>query len=270
MIALVDKYRHVFAMGLQGGIVYRWNFLIRVLFSLLQLAVVVTLWRAAYSGKEAIAGRSFAEMMSYFLVMTIANYFISAFNEDYQIGEEIRGGTINQFLTKPIDYFGYRLTLFFASRAVTGAITIIPILVCLPLLLDFLPQHGEWWRYALALPAFFLSALIQFCIAFCFGLLAFWFLEIQGFVILSLAIETTLSGQMFPLDLLPPAALAVVKWLPFYYQAYFPVAIVTNPELDAAAIQDGFLIQLGWVVLLFALGRLLWARGLRRHTAVGG
>lgn len=269
MVALVNKYRHVFTMGLQGGIVYRWNFLVRVLFSLLQLAVAVTLWRAAYGNKAAIGGRSFEEMMSYFVVMTVAEYFISAFNEDYQIGEEIRSGTINQFITKPIDYFAYRLTLFFASRTITGVIMIVPLLACLPLLLDFLPAHGESWRFAVALPAFLLSAVIQFCIAFCFGLLAFWFLEIQGFVILSMAIETTLSGQLFPLDLLPPALLGIIEWLPFYYQAYFPVAIVTG-GLDPATIRDGFMIQLGWVAIMLAGGRLLWNRGLRRHTAVGG
>ncbi len=269
MTALVAKYRHVFAMGLQGGLVYRWNFLVRVLFSLLQLAVVTTLWRAAYGGKDEIAGRTLPAMMSYFVVMTIANYFISAFNEDYQIGEEIRGGTINQFLTKPIDYFGYRLTLFFASRAITGAVMIVPVLVCLPLLHDFLPHPENSLRFLIALPAFLLSALIQFGIAFCFGLLAFWFLEIQGFVILSLAVETALSGQMFPLDLLPAGALGVLRWLPFYYQAYFPVAITTG-GVDATTIREGFLIQLGWVVAIFLAGRLLWVRGLRRHTAVGG
>ena len=208
-------------------------------------------------------------MMSYFVVMTVAEYFISAFNEDYQIGEEIRSGTINQFITKPIDYFGYRLTLFFANRTITGVIMVVPLLVCLPLLINFLPAHGEAWRYAVALPAFLLSAVIQFCIAFCFGLLAFWFLEIQGFVILSMAIETTLSGQLFPLDLLPPALLGVIAWLPFYYQAYFPVAFATG-GLDPEAIREGFMIQLGWVALMLAGGRLLWTRGLRRHTAVGG
>lgn len=269
MTALVTKYRHVFLMGLQGGIVYRWNFLVRVVFSLLQLAVVTVTWRAIYGAKEEVAGRSFAELMSYFLVITLANYFISAFNEDFQIGEEIRSGTINQFLTKPIDYFGYRLTLFFANRAVTGAIVIVPVLVCLPLLVDFLPQHGEWWRWAAAVPAFFLSAVIQFCIAFCFGLLAFWFLEIQGFVILSLAIETALSGQMFPLDLLPPAWLAIAEALPFYYQAYFPVAIATG-GIESGDLARGFAIQIGWVVIFILGGRLLWHRGLRRHTAVGG
>jgi ABC-2 type transport system permease protein len=269
MIALVTKYRHVFAMGLQAGIVYRWNFLMRVVFSMLQLAVVTVTWRAIYGNKSEIAGRSFEELMSYFLTITLANYFISAFNEDYQIGEEIRSGTINQFLTKPIDYFGYRITLFFANRAVTGAIVIVPVLVCLPLIADFLPQHAELWRWAAAIPAFFLSAVIQFCIAFCFGLLAFWFLEIQGFVILSLAVETALSGQMFPLDLLPESWLAVAHGLPFFYQAYFPAAIATG-RIGGEDILSGFLIQIGWVAIFILGGRMLWNRGLRRHTAVGG
>ena len=58
-------------------------------------------------------------------------------------------------------------------------------------------------RGGVGLPAMALSAMVQFSIAYCFGLLTFWFLEIQGFVILSMAVEATLGGQMFPLDLMP-------------------------------------------------------------------
>lgn len=270
MTALFDKYRHVFAMGLQSGLVYRWNFLLRVLFSLLHLAALFALWGAAFAGREQIGNFTFRETMSYFLCLIIANYLISAFNEDYQIGEEIRGGTINQFLTKPIDYYCYRLTIFLANRLVTGVVVFIPILACLPLLAGYLPHDIETWRWVAVIPSIALSAMIQFSIAYCFGLLAFWFLEIQGFVILSFAIETLLSGQVFPLDLMPKALFTVSQWLPFYYQAYFPVAIVTGRVADPAAAQHGIAIQLAWVVLFVLGGRVLWHRGLRRHTAVGG
>ncbi len=270
MTALFDKYRHVFAMGLQSGLVYRWNFLLRVLFSLLHLAALFALWGAAYAGRESIGGYSFQQTMSYFLCLVIANYLISAFNEDYQIGEEIRGGTINQFLTKPIDYYTYRLTIFFANRLVTGVVVAIPILICLPLLGEYLPRDVEAWRWVALVPSIVLSAMIQFSIAYCFGLLAFWFLEIQGFVILSLAVETLLSGQVFPLDLMPRTLFEISQWLPFYYQAYFPVAIITGRVPDLAAANHGIAIQLLWVLLLMAGGRVLWHRGLRRHTAVGG
>ena len=73
-----------------------------------------------------------------------------------------------------------------------------------------------------------LAALIQFTIAYCFGLLAFWFLEIQGFVILSMAVETMLGGQIFPLDLLPAGLFKAAQFLPFYYKMYFPAAILTG------------------------------------------
>ena len=91
----------------------------------------------------------------------------------------------------------------------------------MPLLRSALTFPTEWWRFALAVPALALSAMIQFTIAYCFGLLTFWFLEIQGFVILSMAIEEVLGGQIFPLDLLPPAVFRVTQYLPFYYQMYF-------------------------------------------------
>jgi ABC-2 type transport system permease protein len=270
MITVLEKYRHVFAMGLQNALVYRWNFLVRVLFSLLHLAAVTVLWGAAYAGKETIGGFSFEETMGYFLLLVLATYLIGAFNEDYQIGEEIRGGTINQFLTKPIDYYVYRMTLFFASRAVSGVIVLAPLVLLFPLLGDFLPTDVEAWRWVAAVPAFLLAAMIQFSIAYCFGLLAFWFLEIQGFVILSYAIETLLSGQIFPLDLMPPVIYRISQWLPFYYQAYFPVGVVTGRIETFAEVQQGLAIQLGWTLLFVIGARVLWRAGLRRHTAVGG
>ena len=120
------------------------------------------------------------------------------------------------------------------------------------------------------LPAMAMSAVIQFSIAYCFGLLSFWFLEIQGFVILSMALETLLGGQMFPLDLLPAWAYSIARCLPFYYQMYFPAAIFTGRLTDPGAIFQGYAIQAGWVVALLLVNQLLWVRGLRRHTAVGG
>lgn len=269
MIATFTKYRHVFAIGLQSALVYRWNFLVRAGFSLLHLVAVMLLWGAVYRQRELVGGYSFAQTMSYFLGVLICNYLISAFNEDFQIGEEIRSGTINQFLTKPIDYFAYRLTLFTASRLITGAIIILPLALSLPWLLEYWPAGIDSWRFVAAVPALLLAAVIQFSIAYCFGLLAFWFLEIQGFVILSLAIETLLSGQVFPLDLLPQPLFQASHWLPFYYQMYFPVAIVTG-RVGFDAVATGLAIQLGWCVVLVGGGRVLWQFGLRRHTAVGG
>jgi len=270
MFSLFDKYRHAFLVGLQSNIVYRWNFAVRGFFSLFHLAAVFILWSAASEGKGDLGGFSIQQTITYFVTLLVLQFFISAFNEDYQISEEIRNGLINQFLLKPINYFGYRFSIFVAARLVSGALIILPLLVALPFLKDYLIAPNEPWRWAVGLPAMALSAMIQFSIAYCFGLLAFWFLEIQGFVILSMAIETVLGGQMFPLDLLPTWAYTLAKFLPFYYQMYFPAAIFSGRLSDPDAIAQGFVIQICWVIILLAINHGLWTRGLRRHTAVGG
>src|SRR4051812_38140793 len=203
MLAVLNKYRSIFAIGLQSNLVYRWNFAVRASFSLVHLAFVFVLWGAAFSGQNDIGGFDLRQTLTYFVTMLALQFFIGAMNEDYQISEEIRNGLINQFLLKPINYFLYRFSIYMAARLVSGALILLPLLVVMPVLIDHLSFPHDAWRLALGLPAMALSALIQFSIAYCFGLLAFWFLEIQGFVILSMAVESVLGGQMFPLDLLP-------------------------------------------------------------------
>ena len=269
MRLLLAKYGHVFNVGLQSSIVYRWNFALRATFSVVHLAFIFTLWVAAYRGEATIGGFSLDETLTYFVLLVVLQFFIGAFNEDYQISEEIRNGLINQFLLKPINYFLYRFTIFLAARLVSGLLALAPVLLALPLLGEYLTFPDELWRLAVGLPAAFMAALIQFTIAYIFGLLTFWFLEIQSFVILSLAIETILGGQVFPLDLLPAGLFRISQFLPYYYQMYFPAAIFTG-RLDYATATEGLMIQAFWVVALLAIAQWLWRAGLRRHTAVGG
>jgi ABC-2 type transport system permease protein len=269
MFPVLEKYRQAFLVGLQSNLVYRWNFAVRGFFSLFHLAAVFILWGAAYAGTTSIGGFSFGQTLTYFITLLVLQFFISAFNEDYQISEEIRNGLINQFLLKPINYFTYRLSIFAAARLVSGLLIFLPVLVALPVIGPYLTFPAEPWRLAVILPALVQSALIQFSIAYCFGLLTFWFLEIQGFVILSMAVETLLGGQMFPLDLMPAPLFHAAHYLPFYYQMYFPAAIITG-RIGLPLALEGLVIQFVWVLVLLGLNQLLWVRGLRRHTAVGG
>jgi ABC-2 type transport system permease protein len=269
MLSTLNKYRHAFLVGLQSNIIYRWNFLIRGFFSLFQLVIVFILWGAAYAGNPVIGGFDYRATITYFVSLIVLQFFIGAFNEDYQISEEIRNGLINQFLLKPINYFCYRFSIFTAARLVSGLLLLVPLLAIMPFLKDYLVFPHDVWRLALGLPAVALSGLIQFSIAYSFGLLTFWFLDIQGFVILSMAVESLLGGQLFPLDLMPAGLFRIAQFLPFYYQMYFPAAILTG-RIDLAHAAQGLLLQAGWALALLGIAHLFWTRGLRRHTAVGG
>ncbi len=270
MLAALAKYRAAFLVGLQSNLVYRWNFAVRGLFSLFHLVVVFTLWGAAFAGQTDIGGFDLKQTLTYFIVLLPLSFMISAFSEDYQISEEIRNGMINQFLLKPVNYYAYRFSVFVAARLVSGVLVLLPLAIGFPFFADVLAIPADWpQRLLLGLPAMLLSALIQFTIAYCFGLLTFWFLEIQSFVILSMAVEVLLGGQMFPLDLMPAWLFELSRYLPYFYMMYFPAAIFTG-RMPVEEIGAGLAIQVVWVVVLLFVAQALWMRGLRKHTAVGG
>lgn len=268
-MAYASKYGRAFLVGVQSNLIYRWNFAVRSVFACFSLAVTFILWGAAFAHSPNIGGFSFAQTLTYFVVLIALQFFVGAFNEDYQISEEIRNGLINQFLLKPINYFLYRLSIFAGARVVSGAVVLIPLALVIPFLRHSLALSAAPSQVGFAFAAAVLAALVQFSIAYCFGLVTFWLLEIQGLVILSMAVEVALGGQVFPLDLLPPSALLVARCLPFYYQMYFPAAILTG-RVPASQILPGLAIQAAWVLALFGVAYVLWRRGLRRHTAVGG
>ncbi len=270
MFPALEKYRQAFLVGLQSNLVYRWNFAIRGFFSLFHLAVVFILWGAAFEGAGNIGGFDLRQTLTYFITILALQFLVSAFNEDYQISEEIRNGLINQFLLKPVNYYLYRFSIFLSARFVAGLLGLVPIVLAAPLYWDYLALPAPGWNHLYALPALAMSMLIQFTIAYCFGLLTFWFLEIQSFIILSLAIETVLGGSVFPLDLFPKWLYDISVWLPYYYQMYFPAALLTGRITDPAFALRGLGIQFCWVLILLTVAHLLWTRGLRRHTAVGG
>src|SRR5437868_7526110 len=159
MLALLNKYRSVFNVGLQSNRVYRVNFGVRGFFSFFHLIVVFILWTAAYGDKTLINGFTFAQTFTYFVTLIVVQFFIGAFNEDYQISEDIRNGLINQFLLKPINYFAYRFSIYLSARLVTGLLILLPVIISYPLLKDYLVLPTDLWRLGLGLPALVMSAL---------------------------------------------------------------------------------------------------------------
>ena len=114
-----------------------------------------------------------------------------------------------------------------------------------------------------------MAAFIQFFITYSLAMFAFWILEISTIVFIVYSFEYFLGGQMFPIDIMPPAVQAVMKWLPFYYELFCPVAIFLG-RLEGLDLVQALAIQTGWVLLTWMWARFMWQRGLGHYQAVGG
>jgi ABC-2 type transport system permease protein len=270
MTAAIAKYAKIFDIGLQNTVVYRWNFLLRTVFGIVPLIGAVYLWRALFASRGApIAGYEFGSMVYYFLLIILAENLITPTEDEWQIAADIRDGQINSLLAKPLNYLSYRISLYLGYRVVYTAVTLPLVLVLFACFRQYitLPQHGVTWLWtAISLG---MAAFLQFFIAYSLAMLAFWILEISTIIFIVYSFEYFLSGQLFPLDLAPGWLRALLDWLPFTYELFFPVSVFQE-KTQGAALYKGLAIQAGWLLLSWSAARIMWARGLRRYQAVGG
>lgn len=268
----MKKYLHVINIGIQNTLVYRVNFLFRAAFGLVPLTATILLWRTIYEGKEAggtVAGYSLAQMVSYYLVVTIVNSLTAVNEDDWQIAADIKDGHISQFLLKPVDYLAYRFCLFFSGRVIYTAVAFVPVAL-------FILYHREFFVLPPSVGAFgwflvsvLMTGVMQFLISYTMALLAFWVLEVATFIFILFAFEYIAGGQLFPLNILPPAISAALDCTPFPYLLFFPVSIYLG-QTTGEALWRGLAIQAFWMVAAYVLARFVWSRGIKKYSAVGG
>jgi ABC-2 type transport system permease protein len=127
------------------------------------------------------------------------------------------------------------------------------------------PSIGHALVYLLSIQ---LSFLIRFMIAYCIGLIAFWWEQAVALDELYFTVAAFLTGSFAPLDLYPLWAQQIIEWTPFPYVIYYPVQIL-NGTIGSNQMLRVLGVQLVWVVGLVLARQLLWRRGLRRYGAVG-
>ena len=265
------KYWKVFDIGLQNTFVYRWNFLLRSLFGVVPLIGTVLIWRAVFASKEggAIGGYDYASMIWYFVLALLIDNLITPTEDEWQIASDIREGQISAFLVKPLNYLGYRVSLYLSYRSIYTLITCIPLALIVLWFRDYVtfPENPlTWAAFALSLV---MAAAISFLTAYAVALFAFWILEISTLVFILYSFEYFLSGQTFPLDIMPAWLQTLLKFLPFPYQMFFPIQVFLE-KVQGRELLFGLCIQAAWVFIIWFISQVLWSRGVRKYQAFGG
>jgi ABC-2 type transport system permease protein len=268
----VKKYWHVLNTGIQNNLTYRFNFLARTLFGLIPLVAILYVWRTIYSAKGAggvIGTYTLAQMVSYYLLVTVVDALTAVNEDDWQIAADIKDGNISQFLLKPVDYLWYRLCLFLSGRMTYLAVAVVPLSLFILYLREYFVLPQNWTAFGLFLLSTVLTALLQFFLSYTMAMLAFWVLEVSTFIFILYAFEYIASGHLFPLDILPPALAKALFLTPFPYQLYFPISIYMGKATGDDLLR-GFAMQIAWVVAAYFFARFAWRHGIKKYSAVGG
>ncbi len=253
---------------------YRADFALGTLFRFLPIVTTVFLWGAIFSvGNEneqsEIAGYSYHQMISYYLLAMLGRAFSSMPGLASGIARQVRDGTIKKFLTQPIDMLTYLFWHRVAHKLVYYAVATGPFALVFWLLRHYLPAWPGWIVFSAFLASLIMAFLIGFLIESLLGLISFWFLEVSSLLFIYMMFNYFLSGHMIPLDFLPAEILNVIQYLPFQYLAYVPPAIFLGKYTEPELVQL-LLVEFAWIVTLFAANRIAFKYGVRRYSAFGG
>ena len=227
--------------------------------------IYLFVWSTA-AGGETIGSFGRGEFVTYYLVLIVVNQLTYA-QTNWTVGDVIRSGDLNPWLLRPMAPLYHAFSTEIAGKVVY-MIFVIPVTGVLVLVLR--PAWHATLRDVLAFfPALVLAWALRFFWGYWLALLAFWATRADALLAVQDALIFLLGGQVAPLALLPGALQTLATLLPFRYVVGFPVEVLTG-QLEGTQLLTGFALQAAWLAVALALSALMWRKGLRHYTAVGG
>lgn len=251
---------------------YRINFFIFVFGDLLKTFVLYYIWKAVFlsSSQNVMNGFSLDDMIIYVFISSIVGGTIS-WNTDGTIGREVREGSIAMNLIKPISY---QMRMFFDA---VGGFIFQVLFVAVPLWLGLVlfryftvgelpPDIGTLLTF---LASMLLGFILVFMLNFAFGVLAFYVTSMWGVGHLKGAVISFFSGQLIPIAFFPLWLQKGLNLFPFGAMNYTPVMVYLK-KISGVQIIQALGLQIFWIVLLYAVCKLVWGRAIKRLTILGG
>ncbi len=227
--------------------------------------IYLFVWMTA-AGSGDIGGFDRGAFVAYYLALIVVNQVTYA-TTNWTVGDFIRYGNMNILLMRPISPVFDALAQEIAGKVVFMAF-VGPFVFILGLILrpeiSVTPVRGLQFVLALGL-----AWALRFFWGYWIALLAFWSTRADALLAVQDSLIFLLAGQIAPVALLPGIFRHAAVYLPFRYMIGFPVEVLTG-NLSAADIQLGFVFQLGWLIFTAGLFALVWQKGVRQYSAVGG
>ncbi len=256
-----------FKLAVASNLEYRLNFLLDSVFQPLVSAVVeMVLWMAIFKGAQAVQIAGFTQ--DYYLAYALWATFVARITVNWmyelRMIEEIDTGTINGLLVRPMSFYEYYLSQLLGYKFVTTSISFIfPVIIILALGLP-----TQWSRIPAALLLIFYYVIFVYGMSFCISSLAFFFNKVNSLTVTKNLALWLLTGELFPLDLMPENVKNFFLSLPFSCGVYIPVGYMTG-RIDETVLLQGFKTTTIGLVIVSVLGFFIWRKGMKVYAGTG-
>jgi ABC-2 type transport system permease protein len=263
----MKKYLEVFKATWEEYMVYRLNFALWRLRTVLRLFIVFFLWSVIFTGRNEIFGYNEAKIITYILGTSIVASFVLS-SRTIDVGGEINEGRLTNYLLKPMSYFHFWFAKDIADKLFNIMFSVVEITLLIVIFKPPIFIQPASFLTLLALLAVSISIVMYFFINLLLGFIAFVSPDTWPPRFIFIVITDFLAGGLFPLDILPKPLFTILNLTPFPYLLFFPLKIYTG-GISQSNLIIGFITLLLWTLVLAKVVDVVWRRGLRVYSSEG-
>lgn len=247
------RYQAIIALQWREALTYRVDLLADLLSAGIWLAIQYFLWRAVFEAQPTVAGLDFEFMVSYIALVRIVQGFVQSGTIEEELARRVKDGSISIELLRPYN-LQVALYLHAYSQALVQVLSIsVPIFIVA--LFVFKLNVPDLLRLGLFLVSVHLGLAVNAGLSFLVGLVAFPFKNNEGAIQARRFVTTVLSGNLFPIVLLPEILRDFTEFLPFRAIVDVPIGIYLG-HLPATFLA----FQALWALGLGLVGHVLFLR----------
>lgn len=267
----MKKYLSFFRLRFSMGLQYRVAALAGIVTQFFWGFMEIMIFSAFYRADAAAFPMSLSATASYIWMQQAFLAFFAAWMMEGEIFDSIVNGNIAYELCRPIDIYNMWFARSIANRMSRAVLRCFPIL----LVAAFLPAP-----YGLSAPAsglhFFLSLAtlllgLAVTVSFCVFIyvLTFFTISPQGLRMLFLSSVEFFAGAVIPLPFFPEKVQKIMELLPFAAMQNVPLRIYSG-SMSGAEMKKAILLQIFWLIVVTAAGKLLCRVALKKVVVQGG
>jgi ABC-2 type transport system permease protein len=254
-------------LAIVSNLEYRLNYFVDVIVQpVLTTGIEILLWLAVFKGAHTTTiggfGREF--YLSYALWAAFFARITTSWMYEFKMIEEVSSGTINSLIVRPMGFYEYYLSQLLGYKFITTLFSmIVPIVVAY---YYDLPTHFS--RIPIAILLSFYYLILVHTISFLVSCAAFHFTKISSFTVAKNLMLWIVTGELFPLDLIPGVWKERLIALPFSSGVFLPVGYITG-RVEFEAVSNGFVSVTFAIIILNILGAFFWKKGLDSYAGTG-
>lgn len=231
----------------------------------LTTSIELALWFGILTaaGVQTLNGYSRASYLTYVLWATFVSRVTSNWMYEYRMSTDVETGEINAILVRPMSYYEHYLFQFLGYKAASCLVSFtIPVVICF-----LFPTTILWARLPAALALIALYLVFAHTLSFFVATLSFFMTRAQSITTIKNMILWVLTGEMFPLDLIPEPLKSAVLHLPFACGVYVPVGLLSG-RIGWPAFWSACQSLVVGIAIVGGIAAFFWRRGLRAYTGV--